>query len=251
MEQHYYAEYRELEDSHWWFLGRRAILRRVLADRLPPGPGRRILDVGCGTGGMLSELARHGDVEGADADPEAVRFCRERGFGGTRLLESDTLPWEPETFDLVTAFDVLEHLDDDRAMVDEVLRVLRPGGAFFLTVPAYAALWGPQDEISHHRRRYRAGQVRALLAGTGLRLERLSYFNTLLFPPIAAVRLARRPFRTTGDEAADSDFTMNKPGRVNDLLTAVFSSEAPMVARWDLPFGVSVLGIATKEPAGT
>lgn len=250
MEQRYYAEYRELEDSHWWFRGRRAILRRILADRLSPEPGRQVLDLGCGTGAMLPELARHGEVHGADADPEAVRFCRERGFSDIELVDSQTLPWEADTFGVVTAFDVLEHVDDDRAMVAEIRRVLRPGGCFFLTVPAFMSLWGQQDEISHHSRRYRAGQIRALASGDGLALEKLTYFNTILFPPIAAVRVGRRPFVKSRRSTAKSDFTLSRPGRMNDLLASVFSMEAPLVARRNLPFGVSILAVATKGPAG-
>lgn len=250
MEQRYYAQYRELEDSHWWFRGRRAILRRILADRLASEPGRLVLDLGCGTGAMLPELARHGAVHGADADPEAVRFCRARGFSDIELLDSQALPWEADTFGAVTAFDVLEHLDDDRGMVAEIRRVLRPGGCLFLTVPAFMLLWGPQDEISHHRRRYRASQVRALLSGERLELEKLSYFNTLLFPPIAAIRVGRRPFVKSERSTAKSDFTMSRPGRMNDLLASVFSMEASLVARRNLPFGVSILAVATKGPAG-
>jgi SAM-dependent methyltransferase len=248
VEQRYYAEYRDVEDRHWWFTGRRTILLRVLDEQLSYGsgpPSRRILDLGCGTGAMLEALTRYGSVQGADADAEAIRFCKARGIERVQRLESDVLPWADGSFDVVAALDVLEHIGNDRAMFDEVARVLRPGGTFVLTVPAYQALWGPQDEISHHERRYRAGQVRERIGGAGLRLKKLSYFNTLLFPPIATVRLLRRWGRR-GVELK-SDFTMSRPGRVNDLLAGIFSSEAAVVARWNLPFGVSILGIAVKD----
>ena len=248
MEQAYYAEYRAIEDRHWWFRGRRAVLLRLLDRHFPSrGAPKRVLDIGCGTGAMLQELGRYGTVDGVDADAEAVRFCRERGIERVRRLTSQTLPWEPESFDLVTALDVIEHIDDDRAVLAEVERVLRPGGTLLLTVPAYEALWGPQDEISHHKRRYRAGQVRERVERVGLRPVKLSYFNTLLFGPIAAVRLLRPGGGDDGE--LKSDFTLTRPGRLNEVLARVFAAEAGLVERFSLPFGVSIVALARKDEA--
>ncbi len=245
MEQHYYAEYRAVEDRHWWFLGRRAILLGLLDRHVPVGdPAKRVLDVGCGTGAMLQQLDRYGTVDGVDADEDAVRFCQGRGIESVRLLENGSLPFDSGTFDLVTALDVIEHIDDDSAMLAEIHRVLRPGGTFLVTVPAFQSLWGPQDEISHHKRRYRAGQVETRMQGAGLELLRLSYFNTLLFPPIAAVRILRRGRRDA--QELKSDFTLTQPGRVNAVLARVFAAEARLVERWNLPFGVSILGLARR-----
>jgi SAM-dependent methyltransferase len=219
VEHGYYAEYRAIEERHWWFRGRREVLLRLLDRRLPPGDAsRRVLDIGC-----------------------------ERGVERVQRLESQTLPWEAETFDLVTALDVIEHIDDDLAILREVERVLRPGGTALLTVPAYEALWGPQDEISHHKRRYRAGQLRERMEEAGLAPLKLSYFNSLLFPPIAAVRLLRP--RRAGDGELKSDFTLTRPGRLNEVLARVFASEAALVERWNLPFGVSIVALARKETA--
>ena len=194
---------------------------------------------------MLQQLSRYGTVDGVDSDPNAVSFCRERGIERVQRLTSQTLPWEAESFDLVTALDVIEHIEDDRAVLAEVRRVLRPGGTLLITVPAYQALWGPQDEISHHKRRYRARQVGERLTGAGLETIKLSYFNTLLFPPIAAVRVLRphRPGREL-----KSDFTLTQPGRLNDVLARAFAAEAALVARFNLPFGVSIVAIARKDP---
>ncbi len=243
VERDFYAEYYEIEDRHWWFLGRRAIFTRILDRRLGPSDDRRILDVGCGTGTMVRELARYGRVEGVDADPEAVAFCRERGLRNVRQVDGEAaLPFESGSFDLVTALDVIEHVDDDDAMLRELARVLIPGGLLLVSVPAYRFLWGAQDEIAHHKRRYVRPDLRARLEGAALAVERLSYFNTLLFPPIAAIRLLRPPAR--GDPR--SDFELTRPGRVNDLLARVLAAEAPLVERFDLPFGVSILGLARR-----
>ena len=240
----FYAEYFEAEDRHWWFVGRRQILLRVLERELSGRRHERILDVGCGTGTMLGYLSRFGDAVGVDAEPEAVRFCEERGVTAVRRFDGAKLPFEAEAFTLVSTLDVLEHIDDDRGMLTEIHRVLEPGGNLLVTVPAFPFLWGPQDEISHHKRRYRRRELSTRIAEAGFELDRLSYFNTLLFPPIAAIR-ATRPYRPR-QQRLRSDFEMTRPGRVNSVLAKVFAAEAPLVARVNLPVGVSLLAVATR-----
>jgi SAM-dependent methyltransferase len=151
------------------------------------------------------------------------------------------LPFADGAFDLVTALDVIEHIDDDVAALGELRRVLRPGGRLLVAVPAFTFLWGRQDEVSHHRRRYTRATLARALAQAGFAVVRESYFNTLLFPPIAAVRLGRRLLRRPGRR--QSDFELG-PARLNGLLGAVFGAEAALVARTDLPFGVSLLALA-------
>jgi SAM-dependent methyltransferase len=245
VKREFYAEYYEMEDRHWWFVGRRRIFLALLDRHLGSNAsGRRVLDVGCGTGTMLGYLSRYGKAEGVDADPEAVQFCHQRGVERVRLVESGPLPHDPETFDLVTALDVIEHVDDDAGMVREMERVLRRGGTLLVSVPAYRWMWGSQDEIAHHKRRYLARELRGKIAGAGLDVRRLSYFNTLLFPPIAAVRVLR-PYRP-GSADLRSDFELTRPGRMNDLLARVFSLEARVLPRLGFPFGVSILALAIK-----
>ena len=211
-------------------------------------PGRppdltRILDLGCGTGTMLGYLRRFGDTQGVDADRRAVSFCRARGEERVQELESATIPFPDGTFDLVTALDVLEHIDDDQGALREVVRVLRPGGTFLATVPAHEWMWGQQDEISHHYRRYSSRQLRDRLAEANLRVARLTYFNSILFPPIAAIRLTRRIRKPKGEP--HSDFELTSLGWANRLLAGVFASEARFLRRRDLPVGVSLLALAT------
>jgi SAM-dependent methyltransferase len=245
MREDFYAEYFRIEDRHWWFIGRRRIVLTLLAAHLAGGgdAGRRVLDLGCGTGTMLAHLRRFGEVEGVDADERAVKFCRSRGERRVQLLQAPTLPFPDHAFDLVTALDVLEHIEDDEGALREVARVLRPGGTLLATVPAYGWMWGAQDEISHHFRRYTAGQLRKLIGRVRFETERLTYFNTILFPPIAAIRVARRVWR--GESDTRSDFEMTQPGVVNRMLAGVFSSEARWLLHRDLPVGVSLLAVAT------
>lgn len=243
MEKSFYAEYFELEGRHWWFVGRRRIFLRLLEQELR---GRRrplrVLDFGCGTGSFLEHLERFGTVSGVDGDPDAVGFCHERGRTEVRLVEAgESLPFDDASFDLITTLDVIEHIEDELTALRELRRVLRPGGLLLVSVPAFRFLWGDQDEISHHYRRYSAPRLRQSLADAGFEVRRTSYFNTWLFPLIAVVRLARRIVRPP--IATKSDFAIGPP-LLNSALGGLFGSEAAVLARARLPFGVSLLALA-------
>jgi SAM-dependent methyltransferase len=243
MEKDFYRAYYALEGSHWWFVGRRriflALLEQALAGLPPP---LEVLDFGCGTGAFLEHLERFGTVSAVDGDPDAVRFCHERGRSEVRHVgPAEPLPFADESFDLVTTLDVIEHIEDDVSALRELRRVLRPGGLLLVAVPAFMFLWGDQDEISHHFRRYTAPSLRRSLRAGGFEVAKTSYFNTWLFPPIAVVRVVRRLLRTP--DARRTDFDVG-PRWLNLALAAVFGSEACIVARRRLPFGVSLLALA-------
>lgn len=243
MEERFYAEYARIQDEHWWFAGRRRIIRSVLGQSLPAraSPARRILDVGCGTGTNLALLRDFGAVEGVDSELAAVEFCHRQGESAVRHAPGSRLPYPTAQFDLVTLLDVIEHVPDDFSLLDEARRVLVPGGRVLVTVPAYSWMWGAQDRIAHHYRRYTRPGLLDSIARAGFEPLRSTYFNTLLFPPIAGVRLARRLWPARDDPR--SDFELNHPGPLNTLLTRVFALEASMVRRASLPFGVSILGL--------
>jgi SAM-dependent methyltransferase len=245
MDEDFYPAYYELEGRHWWFVGRRKLFLRLLERQFPPGARPiELLDFGCGTGAFLEHLERFGSVSAVDSDASAVAFCRTRGRDEVQLVPPGApLPFPDAAFDLVTTLDVIEHIDDDVGALHELRRVLKPGGRALVAVPAFMFLWGKQDEVSHHRRRYTASTLRQALEAAGLAVDRTSYFNTFLFPPIAAVRLGRRLLRRPG--TAQSDFELG-PAALNRALGALFGAEAPLVARRDLPFGVSLLALARK-----
>jgi SAM-dependent methyltransferase len=245
MDEAFYPAYFELEGRHWWFLGRRELFLRVLDRHLPPAVRpARLLDFGTGTGAFLSDLDRFGAVSAVDADPSAVAFCHERGRAEVSLAPPGApLAFPDGTFDAASALDVIEHIADDRAALRELRRVLRPGGVLLVAVPAFTFLWGKQDEVSHHFRRYTARTLRRALEDAGFAIERTTYFNTLLFPAVAAVRLGRRLLRRPG--SAQSDFELGPPA-INGALAAVFGAEARVAARRNLPFGVSLLAVARR-----
>ena len=231
----------EVEQSHWWFIGRRRILRgfiekicREVSDRSP-----RILDVGCGTGANLLMLSQYGEAEGVDISEDALAFCRARGLDRVKLGAAEELPYEDGTFDLVTALDVVEHMDDDVAGLKEMRRVLRPGGRVLLFVPTFMFLWGLQDDVSHHRRRYRLPELRRALEQAGFEVERSTYANITFFAPILVMR---KLMRLTGIKA-DSENNINVPA-LNGVLGKLLGAESTVLRYMNLPFGVSGLCVA-------
>ncbi len=245
MKREFYREYNQVEDVHWWFVGRRRILLTILNRYLGTSNGhRRILDVGCGTGTMLTHLARFGNAQGVDMDLEAVGYCHDRGLQQVSQSGADSLPFEKDTFDLVTALDVVEHIDDDLGALREMRRVLKPGGLLLLTVPAYRFLWGRQDDINLHRRRYVARDLGKRLQSAGFEVVRLSYMNSILFPAIAAIRLVRHVLPEP--PKLESDFAFPAPQPLNVVLSAIFGSERYALIRFNIPFGVSIMALARR-----
>jgi SAM-dependent methyltransferase len=233
-----------VEDVHWWFVGRRRILLSILNRYLGTGAtnARQILDVGCGTGTMLTHLARFGHARGVDMDLEAVGYCHDRGLQDVTQSGAGSLPFDKDSFDLVTALDVVEHIDDDLGALREMRRVLKPGGLLLLTVPAYRFLWGRQDDINLHKRRYTARDLRNRLQAAGFDVQRLTYMNSILFPAIAAIRLVRHVLPEP--PKLESDFAFPAPQPLNVVLSAIFGSERYVLTRFDIPFGVSIMALA-------
>ena len=252
MESSLYDEYVRIEDTHWWFRGRRKIITTLLRPYLRPPA--RIIDVGSGGGAVAQALQEFGHVTACDIDVRCAASVARRPGMSFAYGTAEAIPFADGSFDLVTAFDVLEHLDDDVRALREMARVVSPVGLIAVTVPAYGWLWGRQDEISHHRRRYTGRSLRKAITAAGLSPRRLTAFNSILFPGIAAVRIARRLAGRLGDgqptpdpAGLSSDFSMTKPGPLNDLLAATFSAEAAALRVVDLPIGVSLIAIAERS----
>ena len=253
MQAHTYSIMNEVEQGHWWFVGRRRIiesflkrLRQELAGENSanaPGstPSLKILDVGCGTGANLEMLSQFGEAEGVDVSAEALDFCRARGLDNVKLGEAERLPYKENSFDLVTGLDVVEHLDDDLAGLQEMRRVLRPRGRALLFVPAFMFLWGVQDDISHHRRRYTLDGLKQVVKQAGFEVERASYVNITFFAPIL---LGRMLMRVTGwRPASENNLTI---GFLNGALGRFFGAESLALRYLGFPFGVSIICVARK-----
>ena len=242
MKAELYQQMREIEDHHWWFRGRRQIVSALL-QRIGLSSDSRILDLGCGTGGNLRMLSDYGVVTGVELNQQALELARIRDdanvFQGR--LPND-MPFEPQSFDCITMLDVLEHVEEEHAALQTVSGLLAPGGHLLITVPAFKFLWGPHDEEHNHYRRYRSQGLHTSLTEAGFGIDRLTYFNTWLFPPIALVRLIHRwiPMGKTGTEAS------LPPPFLNRLLLSLFASEQHILIRTRLPFGVSLLALAHK-----
>lgn len=239
-----YARMHALEDWYWWFVARRAAAARFILDHAPPERPLKILDAGCGTGGMLDLYRQWPDAEatGIDLSPEALRFSRERGH--QRLVGADLtrLPFRSNSFDVVSALDVIEHVPDDKRAVDEIDRVLSPGGILVASVPAYQFLWGPHDEALHHQRRYHGRQFQELLNSAGLHVEKQTHLLSALFPVAAAARIATRHRKYNSSEAG----LPKVPSLINNALIGVQAAELEIARRASLPFGLSLLAVARK-----
>ncbi len=243
MQREQIAEMYELESEHWWFWGKRRLMRRLLGDRLRPDRRARILDIGCGAGANALELSTCGDVTACDRSLDALAFVRSRGVADVVAAEAPALPFADGSFDVVTAYDVVEHIEDDLTFVRELARVLAPGGALAVHVPAWPFLWSRHDEVLEHKRRYTRRSLRRLLGETGLQLESLGWTNFTIFAPTAAVRWTRRMVGGEGDGGVDLGIV---PAPVNAMLRGIYRVEAALAATTGLPVGVSLAAIATR-----
>ena len=247
MEQHTYAIMDDVEGSHWWFVGRRAILESFLSKIHSAITAHHspltILDVGCGTGANLEMLAQFGESEGVDVSDDALEFCRRKGLKVQKGL-AESLPYEDESFDITTALDVVEHLDDDLAGLKEMHRVTKTGGYSLIFVPAFMWLWGVQDDISNHRIRYTKKQIVERLGKAGFTVTRATYANWTFFAPILA---GRTLMKVTGIKP-ESENNVNVSA-LNGVFGKLFGAERFWLKNFNFPFGVSIVIVAKKlEP---
>ncbi len=253
MEQQVYSLFSEIQATHWWFVARRRIIADVLQKFLRTRATQRIAEIGCGTGAMLPMLAQFGEAWGIDNSPEAVQLCLNKKIPHV-YLENDPA-WRATQFEGMAFFDVIEHVPDDVAFMKNCLAQLQHQGWVVITVPAFMFLWSEHDVLNQHYRRYNAPQLRRVIAQVGLQLERMTYFNTLLFPAIAAARMATKtvralsPKKQQGTANLRTDFDRNI-SFLNQPLQILFASERFGLRRCNFPFGTSLLALARK-PAST
>lgn len=246
MDTRYYKEYFKLEREHWYFRARNKIImnhiRGLVQDK--PKSSLKILNVGAGTGYTSELLQEFGAVTSIEYEETCCEFVTENlniQIEQGSILE---LAYAANEFDLVCAFDVIEHVEDDVLGVKELKRVCKKEGIVVITVPAHPFLWSRHDEINHHFRRYKKQQLLNLFGEEGNFIYH-SYYNTWLFPPVALFRFLNNRFKLTKETAEDtgSDFSViGEDSWMTSLLFKLFYSESFFIARHiSLPFGVSLI----------
>jgi len=233
----------ELEESYWWFVGRRRMLRRLIGIYAPGDRPLCILDAGCGTGGTMSALVELGEIHGCDLSSDALAMCRTRGDWGVSCSTVEAMAYPAEQFDVVVSADVLEHVPDDRRAMREMVRVLRPGGLLVAAVPAHMWLWSEHDEALGHLRRYSRGEFRELVEGAGLRTKKLTEAVALALPAVLMYRGVRRLTRRAGRPKTS---LVRLPDVLNGLLIALLDIENALMPYVSLPLGTSLVCAAVK-----
>jgi len=238
-----YKRMAQHEKSYWWHVGRLQIIKKELTRQIGNRKSLKILNIGCGTGGTVRMLETFGEVVNVDASDEAIKFMQKHGFKHSIKVEGIDLPFETATFDMVCAFDVLEHIDEDVEAIREWRRVLKPGGKIVLTVPAYQWLWSGHDESLGHYRRYTAARLRALAKTTNLQPLKLTYAIVFSFLLVAGFRLLTK---ILGKQTTSESSYVELPRAVNNLFTRLLFIEASLHKVLKFPFGTSVLAVFKK-----
>ncbi len=246
MDEAYERRTHEIEDDHWWYSGRRRVIDEVLRG-LALGDAIEILDAGCGSGRNMVELARFGTVTGLELADASVAKARSRQVGEVVQGNLEQMPFDDGSFDLAVSFDVIEHLDNDRAALRELRRVVRPGGPLVVTVPAYQSLWSEHDVVNHHRRRYTRTTLEIAARSAGWQTDATTHFNGLLLPAAVAHRALLR-LRARGGHAPDAETAVSDlertPAVLNRLLELPLRLESRLIAAGRrIPAGLSLLAV--------
>lgn len=240
------------EDDHWWFATRTRAIETFL-DPIPQKQNLDVLDVGCGAGNMIHHLAPYGRVRGIEVDARPVKIAQQRGYDVRLGDATKEIPFHDASFDLVTALDVIEHVDADEKILQEAFRVLRPNGHVLITTPAFQWLWSHNDELNAHKRRYTANELRAKMERAGFQIARLSYNFFLVFPLAAGMialknvsgKNAELKSHHFDDDAYQVDMEPVSPA-LNSMLRGVGQAENGLLGVMNLPFGTSLIALGRK-----
>ena len=240
MEKYLYEDLYTLEEKHWWHLSKRRLVLN-LVHKYTQDANPQILDIGCGTGKNLEALSKVGQAWGLDNSKEAIEFCRKRGLENVKIGQSFKTDFEKSSFDLVTALDILEHVDDSKSL-KEIFRILKNGKFLIITVPAFPWLWSNWDEILHHKRRYTKKSLQLVLEKNKFKVLKISYMYSFLVLPAVIIRFIKSLFFK---DYYPSDFKLSSP-IINELLTKVADLERIFIKKGGVPFGTSLICVAKK-----
>lgn len=238
-----YARMAEREQTYWWHVGRLRIIQRYIQTIKGKKHDFKILNVGCGTGGTIDMLEQLGSTQNVDISDEAIGFMNQKGYKNITKVDDVELPFKDASFDLVGAFDVLEHIEKDIDALKEWKRVIKPDGAILITVPAYQWLWSGHDVSLYHKRRYTTKLLRERAKIAGLKVEKLSYAIVFSLPLIVGFRLLNKALRRSTDSETSY---VDLPGPVNTLFTRALYLEAKLHRVMSFPAGTSVVAVLRK-----
>ncbi len=239
MERQAYRHLENQENTHWWFVGRRAIAKKLITTQVPLPEHPKILDVGCGTGGNLSLLSEFGAVDAFEADPEAMEIANLKRLANVEFGRlPDQIPSSAGKYDLVTMFDVLEHIEQDTEALSSLIVHMTDNGRILITVPAMPWLWSSYDEIHHHKRRYTRKSLKSALNTANFKVCSIGYFNTILFPAAIIQRVFAKS--SNSSNKIDEDF----PQLLNRMFRVIFRLEKHFIPLLPMPFGLSLFAIA-------
>lgn len=247
MKQEMYRYFNLLEETHWWFLARKEIVLKLIQKfRLEEkeSSSAHLLDIGCGTGGILAALQSLGTVWGIDSNKKAVDYASSKVPQATVIQGSIPQDMPKQQFDIITLLDVLEHIEDDTGTLQRLKQALKPKGIAVITVPAYQFLWTSHDDMNEHKRRYTVLELKEKIERSGLTVRKISYYNTFLFFPIAAIKILQRIL----SREAKSHFTdTSPPAYLNMPLRIIFSLEKHLLSFLNFPFGISIIAVVQHE----
>ena len=237
-----YRMFFEVQKKHWWFVTKKEIVIDTIAKHFNKHADVKVLDIGCGSGLMLNALENVGQTFGMDMSDDAINFSKEIFSGKVEQgFLPDQIPYAENYFDLITALDVIEHVDEDVNSLKAIRAHLVADGKAVITVPAYMFLWSKFDEMNEHKRRYTLTELNTKLVQAGFTVEKISYYNTLLFPVVFVVRMLNNLFKRDGS----SDVDMPK-ATLNFVLKKIYGIEKYLLRFINLPFGVSILAVVKK-----
>lgn len=238
-----YATMAEREKTYWWHLGRLRIIERYIAFVHKTGGRYKILNIGCGTGGTIDMLEKYGTTDNVDVSDSAIAYMKQNGYGRIRKVKDIKLPYKDQTFDMVGAFDVLEHIKKEVPALKEWSRVLKNDGAIIITVPAYQWLWSEHDTSLHHQRRYTTKRLKEAARKAGLKPQKISYAIVFSLPLIAGFRFVHK---ILGKKADSATSYVDVPDWVNKFFTKLLYIESGLHTHISLPAGTSVVAVFRK-----
>jgi len=233
----------EFEDDYWWNKGRREILCDLIYEQINNAKNLEILDVGCGPGGTSTAFLQFGNVTGTDFSSLALKFAKNKGLTNVVRSSSTSIPFRSEKFDIITVLDVIEHVQDDKSVLKEIWRLLKPNGLIVVTVPAFQFLWSQHDVASSHVRRYNKATITKVLKDSQFKIIRSSYFVSFLFPFVATYRLLTK-YRIKKENTKGDLVKFPQP--INNFFEKIMLLEKKLLKKTNLPFGLSIVCIAKK-----